>query len=93
MTEIISMEDFNNSKKDAVNLSDDEKFEADMETAIAKAGELFDFITETTDADPEVLYFIWSHASHVLVNVLGWTRQELQEEIGQVDVCLGDEGA
>ena len=91
MTDAISMEDFIASKKEATNLTDDERIEADLEQSMEQANELLDFITEATDANPETLYFIWLNINHILIDALGWTREELQKDIEDVEVCLEED--
>ena len=90
MAQVISMNEFNESKNEATNLTEDEKMDAEMERAMDKALDLFDFITETTGADPEVLFFLWSQSTDTLINALGWTKAELKKEIEGVEVW--DEG-
>lgn len=84
--EVISMSEFNESKQDATNLTEEEKSDAEMEASLVEADRLLDFIAEESDHNPETLFFLWSNINDILVNALGWTRQELQDEIGLVEV-------
>ena len=92
MADVISMDDFEASKTDATNLSEEERLEADMEASMNQADELLDLITDATDADHETLYFLWSNINHILVNACGWSREDLQKDIGDVEIWDDQEG-
>lgn len=83
MSEVITMDEFNQSKADATNLTEDEKMDAEMKVAMDASWDLMDLIGAESEYDMTTLYFLWNNIAGVLLNEGGWTATDLVGDIQQ----------
>ena len=81
MTNVISMDNFNASKREAVNLSESEKEDADMEAALRQSMHLMEQLEDAAEFDATTLYFTWRELTQCLIENCGWTAKELSKDI------------
>lgn len=80
MSNLITMKDFLDSKEEAVNLTDEEKEDANFERCMNDANELMEMVGEASNHDLTTLYFMFRDMGAILLDT-GWTADELGKEL------------
>jgi len=81
MSTVITMDDFNKSRKDAVNLTEEEKNQAEMDEAMFEAQEMMYAVEDRFDGNSTALYFLWCEMTRTLLEHCSWTARELSRDV------------
>ena len=81
MSKVISMNEFNSSKQEATNLTDEEKEDASLEQSMNEARDLLEMVVEASNYDLSTLYFLWCDIGTTLSDVGGWSPEELAKDV------------
>ena len=91
MSTVITMEEFKESRKDAVNLTEEEKKKVEMDEAMVEAQEIMYAVEDRLDGNSTALYFLWCEMTTTLLEHCSWTARELSRDVRDAAKSLKEE--